>query len=102
MGFWDNMEKLISQGIASSRELMGKAKDKAQELGEIGLLKYEIAQLEKQAEKLFARLGVAVYEKLEVKGQASLSKEALREPLASIREVKERIEQKEGELKALR
>ena len=98
MGIWDKMEQLIGQGLNSSRELFSRAKDKAQELGEVGLLKYEIAQLQKHAESLFARLGMAVYDRLAVKGQATVSKEAVKELLADLQDIKRRIEQKEGDL----
>jgi hypothetical protein len=102
MGIWDRMEQLIGQGVSSSRELFARAKDKAQELGEIGLLKYEIAQLQKHAESLFARLGVSVYDKLVAKGQTTVSKEALKELLAELQDIKRRIEQKEGDLAGLK
>jgi CelD/BcsL family acetyltransferase involved in cellulose biosynthesis len=102
MGIWDKMEQMIGQGVNSSRELFARAKDKAQELGEIGLLKYEIAQLQKHAESLFARLGVAVYDKLAVKGQATVSKEAVKELLADLQDVKRRLDQKEGDLAGLK
>ena len=102
MGIWDRMEQLIGQGLNTSKEVLARAKDKAQELGEIGLLKYEIAQLEKQAEKLFSRLGMAVFEKLSGKGQASVSRDAVKELVRELEEVRKRIEQKEGDLKAMR
>ena len=102
MGIWDRMEQLLGQGLHTSREVLARAKDKAQELGEIGLLKYELSQLEKQAQKLFGRLGVAVFDKLAVKGQATVSREAVKELVAELEEVKKKIEQKEGDLQALR
>jgi chromosome segregation ATPase len=102
MGIWDRMEQLIGQGFHASREVLTRAKDKAQELGEIGLLKYELSQLEKQAQKLFGRLGAAVFDMLAVKGQATVSREAVKELVAELEEVKKKIEQKEGDLQALR
>jgi hypothetical protein len=102
MGIWDKMEQMIGQGVSTSKELFTRAKDKAQELGEIGVLKYEIAQLEKHAESLFARLGMAVYDRLAVKGQATVSKDALKELLGDLQDVKRRIEQKEGDLAGLK
>ena len=102
MGIWERMERLIGQGLHASGEVLARAKDKAQELGEIGLLKYELSQLEKQAQKLFGRLGVAVFDKLAVKGQATVSREAVKELVAELEEVKKKIEQKEGDLQALR
>jgi len=101
MGIWDKMEQLIGQGIHTSREVLARAKDKAQELGEIGLLKYEISQLEKQAQKLFGSLGLTVFDKLAVKGQATVSREAVKELVAELEEVRKKIEQKESDLKAL-
>jgi hypothetical protein len=102
MGIWDKMEQLIGQGIGTSKELFARAKDKAQELGEMGLLRYEITQLQKHAESLFARLGMTVYDKLVVKGQATVSKDAVKELLADLQDVKQRIEQKEGDLSGLK
>jgi len=102
MGVWDKMEQLIGQGLNTSREVLSRAKDKAQELGEIGLLRYEISQLQKHAEKLFGRLGVEVFEKLAVKGQATVSREGLKELLTELQDTRKKIEQKEGDLRALR
>ena len=102
MGIWDRMEQLIGQGLSTSKEVLARAKDKAQELGEIGLLKYEISQLEKHAEKLFGRLGMAVFEKLSGKGQATVSRESVKELIQELEDVRKRIEQKEGDLKAMR
>jgi len=102
LGFWDRMEQLIGQGVNSSKEALARARDKAQELGEIGLLRYEISQLEKHAEKLFSRLGMAVFEKLSGKGQATVSRDAVKELIQELEDVRKRIEQKEGDLKAMR
>jgi len=63
----DLMQKLqegLNKGLAVSRDLLGKAKDKAQELGEKGVLKVEIMQLEDHAGKLVAKLGPQVFEAL--------------------------------------
>ncbi len=102
MGIWDRMGQLIGQGLQASGEVLARAKDKAQELGEMGLLKYEISQLERQAEKLFGRLGMAAFERLAVKGQATVSREAVKDLLAELEDVKKKIEQKEGDLQAMR
>ena len=102
MGIWDRMEQLIGQGVHTSKEVLSRAKDKAQELGEIGLARYEISKLEKRAQQLFSRLGMAVFDKLAVKGQATVSREAVKELVAELEEVKKKIEQREGDLKAMR
>jgi FtsZ-binding cell division protein ZapB len=102
MGFWERMEQLIGQGLQTSREVLDRAKDKAQELGEIGLLKYEIAQLEKQAQKLFGRLGLEVFDRLSGQGQQAVPREAVKELVVELEEVRKRIQQKESDLQALR
>ncbi len=102
MGIWERMEQLIGQGLQSSREVLARARDKAQELGEAGLLRYELSQLEKQAQQLFGRLGMAVFDRLSAKGQATVSREALKELVAELEEIRKKIRQKEEDLQALR
>jgi len=99
MSFWERMEGIVNQSLESSREILGKAKEKARDLGEKGVLRYEIMQIEKQAEKKFSQLGVRVYEKLVKNDQSTVSKEALKELLDEIEELKERLEEKEKALK---
>ena len=101
MSFWDRMQEIINQGLDSTKEALEKAKGKAKDLGEMGVLKFEIMQLEKQAEKQFARLGARVYEKLVQEGQDSASRELLADPLKSIGDLKSRIEQREKALRRL-
>jgi len=99
MSFWDRMEEVVNQGLESSREVIGKAKDKARDLGEKGLLRYEISQIERQGEKKFSQLGAAVYEKLVLKDQPTVSRDALSELLGEIRELKDRLEKLEADLR---
>ncbi len=102
MGVWERMEQLIGQGLQTSREVLSRARDKAQELGEAGLLRYELSQLEKQAQQLFGRLGMAVFDRLSAKGQATVSREAVKELVAELEEIRKKIRQKEGDLQGLR
>lgn len=99
MSFWERMEEVVNQGLESSREILGKAKEKAQDLGEKGLLRYEIGQLERQAEKKFSQLGTKVYEKLVLKEQATVGKEAVKEILDDIQDLKDQVERLERDLK---
>jgi hypothetical protein len=92
------MEQIVNQGLESSREVLGKAKEKARDLGEKGLLRYEITQIERQAEKRFSQLGATVYEKLVLKDQATVSREAVKELLDDIQELKNRLEKLENDL----
>jgi hypothetical protein len=95
MGFRERMEEIVNQGLSSSRDLFDKAKDKAKDLGERGILKYELLQLEKQAEKQLAKLGGRVYEKLVIRNQTTVSREAVKDLLDELADVKRRIEEKE-------
>jgi hypothetical protein len=95
MSFRERMEEIINQGIGSSREMFDKAKEKAKDLGERGILKYELLQLEKQAEKQLAKLGGLVYDKLVSKNQATLSRETVKDLLSDLTDLKQRIEEKE-------
>ena len=99
MSFWDRMENVVNQGLESSREILGKAKEKAKDLGVKGLLRYEITQIERQAEKKFSQLGATVYEKLVIKDQATVGREAVKELLDDIQELKNRLEKLENDLK---
>jgi chromosome segregation ATPase len=93
------MEQVVNQGLESSREVLSKAKDKAKDLGEKGLLRYEITQIERQAEKKFSQLGAAVYEQMVLKKQVTVGRESVTELLEDIRELKERLEKLEEDLK---
>jgi predicted nucleic acid-binding Zn-ribbon protein len=58
MSFWDRMQEVVNQGLESSREILGKAKE-----------------------------------------QATVSKDAFEELLTDIRELKDRLEKLEADLK---
>ena len=102
MGIWDRMEQLIGQGLHTSREVLARARDKAQELGEIGQLKYELSQLEKQAQKLSAAWASRCSTSWPCRARATVSREAVKELVAELEELRKKIEQKEGDLQALR
>ena len=64
MDFWDRMRNAFDKGLQGSKDLLSKAKDRAQDLGERGVLRFEILQLENQAEQLVGKLGARAYEAL--------------------------------------
>ncbi len=101
MDFWSRMKQALDKGAATSRELFDKAKDKAQDLGEMGVLKIEISQLENQAEKLIAKLGARTFEVLVGDGQSTLSRKTsgVGELLDEIDSLRSRIADKEEALK---
>ena len=98
MEFWDRVKTTIDKGLEGSRDVLGRARDKAQDLGERGVLRVEILQLENQAEKLVGKLGAVAYEILVVDGQDQLTKDAagVRNLIDEINDVQVRIKEKEG------
>jgi hypothetical protein len=99
MGFWDRMDEFINEGLSSSRQALRQAREKAMDLGEKGMLRYEILQLNRQAAEKLSRVGIEVYEELVEKDKKSVSRESLSGLLEEIRELKQRIESREKELK---
>ena len=100
MTFSDRMKELLDQGVVATRDFAIKAGEKAQELGERGVLMLEIRQLESQAQKLINRLGNEAYRVFAEQGKISLSCEDIpvKGILTEIAHVKESIEKKEIEL----
>ena len=101
MSLWERMEKALSKGIETSKEVLETAKEKAKDLGDRGLLKYEILQLEKQAEKRFTQLGTAVYETLVREGKHTVSQSTskIKLILQDIEDIERRINEREKSLK---
>jgi hypothetical protein len=101
MGFWDRMKEILDKSFETSKDVLEKAKDKAKELGEKGLLKYEIMQLEKSAEKKIVLLGTKVFELLvkEEKNTISKTTPGIKEILQEMLDIEEKINEKEESLK---
>lgn len=95
------MKTIVDQGIKTSKDLVKQAGDKAQQWGEMGVLKLEIVQLRSQAEKLTARLGAEVFEVLVEKSQKTVNRDspAVRETIERIIELQTQIETKEAAFK---
>ncbi len=101
MSFKDRMEKIINQSLSVSRDVFDKAKTKAKDLGDKGLLKYEIMQLEREEEKKFSALGTKVYDLLVRNNKNTISKNTpeIKELLAELKDLEDRIEKKEFQFK---
>ena len=99
MPFSDQLRVFVNQGLEASRGIIEKAGAKAKELGELGILKFEIFQLQSQAERLVAQLGVEVYAAFTEKGQKSVSTESpgIKDTLQRIAGLREDIESREAE-----
>ncbi|MFP4115532.1 MAG: hypothetical protein ACOC2Y_10100 [Spirochaetota bacterium] len=100
MDFWDRMKNAMEKGLDGSRELLSKAKDRAQDLGERGVLRLEIMQLENQAEKLIGKLGTRAYEALVQEQRLQIDKqtEGIAELIKEIDDVHDKIREKEAAL----
>ena len=73
MDFWDRVRTTIDKGLVVSKEALGKAGETARDIGEKGVLKLEIRELENQTKELLKALGSVVYELLEKEGKASVT-----------------------------
>jgi hypothetical protein len=103
MSFSERMRDMIDKGLVASRDLAKKAGEKAKELGEKGVLKLDIAQLESRAEKLIAKLGAEVYASMVDRNVQTVSRdtEAISSILKQIEELRGTIEVKEKEYAAI-
>ncbi len=103
MDFFERMKQVMSQGVETTRKGMEQAAEKARELGEKGVLKYEIMRLEKDVERRFALLGSQVYRVLSESGQSSVPASApeVQGLVAEIRDLQKKIEDKEKALAAV-
>ena len=103
MSLSERMRDMIDKGLDASRDFAKKASEKAKELGEKGVLKLEIAQLESRAEKLIAKLGAEVYASMVDRNVPAVSRDT--EPvsgiLKQIEELRGTIEGKEKEYTAI-
>lgn len=66
MGFLESLQDAVNKGVEVSKDLLAKASDKAQEMGEKGYLHYELLQLTNQAQSQAARIGTWIYQKTRV------------------------------------
>ena len=103
MSFLKRMEEIIDKGVSTSKEVLGKAKVKTKELGEKGTLKVKIMQLEKQAEKNFAKLGTKVYEILVIMEKNTVSKSTpdIKAIIQDITQIEKKIDENEALIKKI-
>ena len=103
MSFSERMKEMIDKGLVASRDFAKKAGEKARELGEKGMIKIEIAQLESHAEKLVAKLGAEVYASMVDRNAQTVSRDtaAISSILKEIEGLRASIEKKEKEYAAI-
>ncbi len=98
--FWDRMKSVLNQGFETTREALDTAAEKARRLGEKGVLRFEIGQLEREAGRKLSLVGSHVYRILveQEKNTVSRSTPGIKPLLMEIQNLKRRIEAKENEL----
>ena len=101
MTFSERMKNILEQGWAASKEFAIKAGEKAQDLGERGILMWDIKQLENQAQKLITRLGSEAYIAFTERDQATIDRESIefRSILEELALIRDQIDKKDAELK---
>ena len=101
MTFSERMKTMVEQGLAASKDFAVKAGAKAQDLGERGILMWDIKQLENQAQKLLTRLGNETYILFVDKEQSLIDRDVIeiRSLLDELASVRDQIEKKEFDLK---
>ncbi len=103
MSFFDRMKKAMGNGFDTTKDFLGSAAERAKELGEKGVLRYEINRLERDTEMKFAQLGNKVYQLLEDKEQATIAKTNpdVAGLIKEISELEKRIDAKEEAMKQI-
>lgn len=100
MELWDRVSNALDKGFQTSKELFEKAGDRARDLGERGVVRFEIMQLENQVEKLIGKLGARAYELFIKEGKSSVTKSSagVKDLLEEIAQLEARITEKESTL----
>jgi hypothetical protein len=103
MDFWERTRQTLNKGLDNSKDLFSKARERAKDLSEKGILKFEIMQLENQAEKLIGKIGTRTYEALVKEGQNTVSQNTsgIKELILEVEDVRKRIEEKRIQLDRL-
>lgn len=101
MGFLNRMEEAFTKGIVTAKEVINSAREKTVSLGEKGALRFEVVQLENQAQKRLGKLGAEVYEMLVKKGRNTVTKKTpeIKTLLQEIAEIDERIAKSKDKIK---
>ena len=104
MRLWNRIERVLEQSLETSREVLDKARtgakelgESAKELGEVGVLKFDVLQLERRSAKVLSKLGHEVYEAFGDQDRTTLSRDVdgVKELLAELRDIERRIDEKE-------
>jgi hypothetical protein len=93
MDWKQRIEQSLNEGYTVSRKLFGKAKQRAVELGEHGVLSLEVRQLEAKYSELLSNLGSKVRQLLVDEKRSTVTAKS-----QGVKEILEQIEETEQEL----
>ena len=101
MDWRQKFEQSLNQGYDVSRKLFGKAKQRATELGEYGVLSLEVRQLEQKHTDLLTRLGSKVHTLLvdEKRSTVTAKSQGVKELLEELEDVRRELDRKRHLLK---
>ncbi len=98
--FLEKMKKITEKGFEVSKDVLGQAGEKVQDLGDKGVTKFELMQLERQTQKQFIQLGLCVYEAFASQDKKSVTAkdEEVERLVTEISRLKDEMKIKEGKL----
>ena len=101
MDFMSRMKQTLDKSVEVSKDFLGKAGDAAKDLGEKGVLRLEIRELEGRAKKEFSKLGQLTYQTFVKEEKASITSknQELTAILEEIRHIEAEIDKREEQLK---
>ena len=96
MGFWEDLSNMFRRGVSTVAK-------KTDEYTKIGKIKVDIIGIKREIDKLFGLLGGKVYHLIaEEKNTKIASNEEVKELMAKINELNEKLVQKKEELEQVR
>lgn len=103
MNFSERMKEVMQKSVENTKSFLEKAAEKARELGEKGILTFELDRLGKEAENKFALVGSEVYSLLIEKDQQTINKNTpeIKDVLMEITKLEEEMLKKQQELEAI-
>ncbi len=103
MAFWDSLKDFMDKSIEASGKALNELGEKTKELGQKGVIKFEIAQLRNQFKQQSDKLGLVVYELFTKEEKESVTKRnpAVVPLLEKMQELENLIAKKEEEYKKI-
>ena len=102
MDWKQKFEKGLNQGLEGSKKVFSKAKSRAKELGDQGVLSFELRQLESKHTDLLTKLGSKVYELLVDEQRSTVTRKSVgvRDIIDDLEQTRAMLEEKRSKLKS--